>query len=37
LWFHDIFRENGEPYKPEEVAFLKEITKVTKEEFHKVA
>jgi hypothetical protein len=37
LWFHDIFRENGEPYKPEEVAFLKEITKGTKEEFHKVA
>ncbi|MGN6400989.1 MAG: cellulase family glycosylhydrolase [Flavisolibacter sp.] len=37
LWFHDIFRENGEPYKPEEVAFIKEITKVSKEELHKVA
>lgn len=37
LWFHDIFRENGEPYRPEEVAFLKEITKVNKEELHQVA
>jgi hypothetical protein len=35
LWFHDIFRENGEPYKPEEVAFIKGITK--KEELQKVA
>lgn len=25
LWFHDIFRENGEAYKPEEVAFIKSI------------
>jgi hypothetical protein len=31
LWFHDIFRENGEPYIAEEVAFIKEITKVEKE------
>ncbi|RYY90372.1 MAG: hypothetical protein EOO15_02800, partial [Chitinophagaceae bacterium] len=23
LWFHDIFRANGEAYKPEEVAFLR--------------
>jgi hypothetical protein len=37
LWFHDIFRENGEPYKAEEVAFLKDITKTNKEELHKVA
>jgi hypothetical protein len=37
LWFHDIFRESGEPYKPEEVAFLKEITKVNKEYLDKVA
>jgi hypothetical protein len=22
LWFHDIFRENGEAYIPEEVTFL---------------
>jgi len=25
LWFHDIFRENGEVYKPEEAEFLKEF------------
>jgi len=37
LWFHDIFRENGEPYKADEVAFLKEITKIKKEELSKVA
>jgi hypothetical protein len=37
LWFHDIFRTDGEPYKPEEVAFLKEFTKVKTEEYHKVA
>ena len=34
LWFHDIFRANGEPYIKEEIAFLKEITKVKKEELH---
>jgi hypothetical protein len=37
LWFHDIFRENGEAYKPEEVAFLKEITRLKKEKLQKVA
>jgi hypothetical protein len=37
LWFHDIFRENGEAYKPEEVAFLKRITKKKKEDYQKVA
>ncbi len=37
LWFHDIFRENGEAYKPEEVAFIKEITKIKREELHRVA
>lgn len=26
VWFHDIFREDGTPYRPEEVAFIKEIT-----------
>lgn len=26
VWFHDIFREDGTPYIPEEVAFIKEIT-----------
>lgn len=25
LWFHDIFRQNGEPYLAEEVAFLKNL------------
>jgi hypothetical protein len=27
LWFHDIFRENGEPYLLDEVNFLKEFIK----------
>lgn len=27
LWFHDIFRENGKPYIPEEVQFLKALLK----------
>ncbi|MDB5196055.1 MAG: hypothetical protein JWP88_425 [Flaviaesturariibacter sp.] len=27
LWFHDIFRSNGEAYKKEEVAFLKSFIK----------
>ncbi len=27
LWFHDIFRENGKPYIPEEVEFLKGMLK----------
>ncbi len=26
LWFHDIFRENGQPYKPEEVTFIRQMT-----------
>lgn len=26
VWFHDIFYPNGKPYKPEEVAFIKQIT-----------
>jgi hypothetical protein len=26
LWFHDIFRKDGKPYKTEEVAFIKEET-----------
>jgi len=37
LWFHDIFRENGEAYKPEEVAFIKRILKRRKEVLPKVA
>lgn len=31
LWFHDIFRANGEPYITEEVSFLKELLKKEKE------
>ncbi|GAC1419094.1 MAG: cellulase family glycosylhydrolase [Flavisolibacter sp.] len=30
LWFHDIFRPNGEPFSKEEVLFLKKITGVKK-------
>lgn len=26
LWFHDIFRKDGTPYKPEEVATIKKLT-----------
>jgi hypothetical protein len=26
LWFHDIFRANGSPYDPKEVAFIREVT-----------
>ncbi|MFT4093714.1 MAG: cellulase family glycosylhydrolase [Niabella sp.] len=26
LWFHDIFRKNGTPYKKEEVNFIKKMT-----------
>jgi hypothetical protein len=26
VWFHDIFHENGEPYRPEETAFIRKIT-----------
>jgi hypothetical protein len=32
LWFHDIFRTNGDAYDQAEVEFLKEITKVKKHE-----
>jgi hypothetical protein len=31
LWFHDIFRQNGEPYIKEEVTFLKRLLKQKKE------
>jgi len=27
VWFHDIFRENGQPFDANEIEFLKEITK----------
>jgi hypothetical protein len=26
VWFHDIYRESGTPYKPEEVQFFRKIT-----------
>jgi hypothetical protein len=26
VWFHDIFKENGDPYKAAETAFIKKIT-----------
>jgi hypothetical protein len=26
VWFHEIFRTDGTPYRAEEVAFLKRIT-----------
>jgi hypothetical protein len=27
VWFHDIFHQDGTPYRPEETAFIREITK----------
>jgi hypothetical protein len=29
VWFHDIFRKDGTPYKKEEVALIKSLTKNT--------
>jgi hypothetical protein len=29
LWFHDIFRKNGKPYREDEVALIKEMTGAT--------
>jgi hypothetical protein len=26
VWFHDIFHQNGKPYRPAEVAFIRQIT-----------
>lgn len=37
LWFHDIFRENGEPYIKEEVEYLQGLLKGVKKEELKVA
>ena len=37
LWFHDIFRENGEPYIAEEVAYLRTVLNVEKEALQNVA
>jgi hypothetical protein len=27
IWFHDIFRPDGSPFDPEEVAFIRKLTK----------
>ena len=32
VWFHDIFRRNGQPYKPAEVTFIRKITGVAAEQ-----
>ena len=37
LWFHDIFRPNGEPYLKSEVEFIKACTSKKKEELTRVA
>lgn len=37
LWFHDIFRENGQPYIKEEVEYLQGLLKAKKEKALKVA
>ena len=37
LWFHDIFRRDGQAYIPEEIEFLKEITREKVEKVNKVA
>ena len=37
LWFHDIFRENGEAYRQDEVEFLREFITKSKEKLPKVA
>jgi len=26
VWFHDIFRADGTPYDPKEVAYIKRVT-----------
>ena len=31
VWFHDIFRKDGTPYDPKEIAVIKEITKLEEE------
>jgi hypothetical protein len=38
VWFHDIFRQNGEPFDREEVQFLKETTRQKiRKRYNKVA
>ena len=33
VWFHDIFRSDGTPYRPEEISFIRSVTltKATKQ------
>jgi len=28
VWFHDIFRKNGDPFDPSEITLIKELTSV---------
>ncbi|MGZ5248427.1 MAG: 1,4-beta-xylanase, partial [Flavitalea sp.] len=37
LWFHDIFRENGEVYKKEEAEFLRSFIRQKRKRYIKVA
>ena len=37
LWFHDIFKSNGEAYDPKEVEFLTELCKKPQPAYQKVA
>ena len=37
LWFHDIFRADGTPYKTEEVEFLRFFIKEVKQKIQKIA
>ena len=37
LWFHDIFRADGTPYKTEEVEFLRFFIKEAKQKIQKIA
>lgn len=35
LWFHDIFRKDGTPYREEEVAYIRSLTRKTKKSTQK--
>ena len=30
IWFHEVFRTDGSPYKPEEVEFIRKMTRQAK-------
>jgi hypothetical protein len=30
VWFHDIFRPNGQPYRADEVALIRQLTGATR-------